>query len=212
MDTDQRNENLLSSIRDYYTGRILKFGPTHQGVDWNNSEGQHLRFEQLTRIISPARDVFSIDDYGCGYGELYVFLKRQAFSIDYHGFDISREMVDAALAHHGNRFYVGTESSRVADYAVASGIFNVRLSASMEDWQSHILRTLTILNAHSRHGFAFNCLTSYSDAHLMKEHLFYADPCFFFDHCKKRFSQNVALLHDYDLFEFTILVRKEFNQ
>ena len=42
----------------------------------------------------------------------------------------------------------------------------------------------------------------------MKDHLFYADPCFFFDHCKKHFSKNVALLHDYGMYEFTILVRK----
>jgi hypothetical protein len=26
--------------------------------------------------------------------------------------------------------------------------------------------------------------------------------------CKRRFSRNVALLHDYDLYEFTVLVRK----
>jgi hypothetical protein len=30
----------------------------------------------------------------------------------------------------------------------------------------------------------------------------------FFDHCKRNFSRQVALLHDYGLWEFTILVRK----
>jgi hypothetical protein len=30
-----------------------------------------------------------------------------------------------------------------------------------------------------------------------------------FDICKRKFSRNVALLHDYGLYEFTILVRKD---
>jgi len=29
-----------------------------------------------------------------------------------------------------------------------------------------------------------------------------------FDYCKRTYSRDVALLHDYGLYEFTILVRK----
>jgi hypothetical protein len=57
-------------------------------------------------------------------------------------------------------------------------------------------------------GFAFNALTSYSDPERMKNTLYYADPCRLFDLCKREFSRDVALLHDYGLYEFTILVRK----
>ena len=74
----------------------------------------------------------------------------------------------------------------------------------------------TILRTHSTgstarvaSGFAFNCLTSYSDAHKMRDYLYYADPCALFDLCKRRYSRYVALLHDYKLYEFTILVRKQ---
>jgi hypothetical protein len=42
----------------------------------------------------------------------------------------------------------------------------------------------------------------------MRRHLYYADPCYLFDTCKKRFSRNVALLHDYEAYDFTIIVRK----
>jgi hypothetical protein len=41
----------------------------------------------------------------------------------------------------------------------------------------------------------------------MRADLYYADPLFFFEHCRQRFSRRVALLHDYPLYEFTILVR-----
>ncbi|REM56201.1 class I SAM-dependent methyltransferase, partial [Mycobacterium tuberculosis] len=49
---------------------------------------------------------------------------------------------------------------------------------------------------------------SYSDASKMRDDLYYADPCALFDLCKRRYSKSVALLHDYGLYEFTILVRK----
>ena len=43
----------------------------------------------------------------------------------------------------------------------------------------------------------------------MRPDLYYADPCRLFDLCKRRYAKNVALLHDYGLYEFTILVRKQ---
>jgi hypothetical protein len=72
----------------------------------------------------------------------------------------------------------------------------------------YILETLEKINALSVKGFSFNILTSYSDKEYMKDNLFYADPLFFFDYCKKNFSKNVSLLHDYDLYEFTLLIKK----
>ena len=43
----------------------------------------------------------------------------------------------------------------------------------------------------------------------MRGHLYYADPASVFDLCMRRYSRHVALLHDYGLYEFTILVRKQ---
>jgi hypothetical protein len=53
-----------------------------------------------------------------------------------------------------------------------------------------------------------NCLTGYSDDDKKRDYLYYADPCRLFDLCKRRYSRQVALLHDYGLYEFTVLVRK----
>ena len=77
-----------------------------------------------------------------------------------------------------------------------------------EDWLNYVLETLTLINSFTIEGFSFNILTKYSDKNYMKDYLFYADPCFLFDFCKKNFSKNVSLLHDYSLYEFTIIVKK----
>ncbi len=201
----------LAEISRYYTEKLGAHGASPQGVDWNGAESQRLRFDQLLRV-SGAEPEFSLNDVGCGYGALLDYLSSLGKKCDYVGIDISEAMIAKAEALHrgrpGCRFLAGERADRPADYAIASGIFNVRLSAGEGAWHAHLMKTLEELNACSRLGFAFNCLTRYSDPAYIKDYLFYADPCELFDHCKTRFSRNVALLHDYGLYEFTIIVRK----
>ncbi len=118
-----------------------------------------------------------------------------------------------ARATHTNdpsaAFTLGKKPSEPSDYAIASGIFNVRLDHENDAWRAYIESTLETLNKASIQGFAFNCLTSYADADRKRPDLYYADPGFFFDLCRRKYARNIALLHDYDLYEFTILVRKQ---
>ena len=96
----------------------------------------------------------------------------------------------------------------MADYTVASGIFNVKMEYEEKEWLDYFLQTLNNMNANSEKGFSFNALTKYSDKEFMKDNLYYAEPLFIFDYCKTHFSKYVALVHDYPLYEFTILVKK----
>lgn len=208
----QRDEtDLLSEVADYYSEKLAQHGETPRGVDWNGEESQALRFEQLCRIID-GRGPFSLNDVGCGYGALHDFLASRFSEYSYSGIDVSESMIRSAKRRYQGiaqtRFMVSSEPDGVADYGVASGIFNVRLGRADAEWRDYVKATLDVLDGTSRLGFSFNCLTSYSDAEKMRDYLYYADPCVLFDLCKRRYSRNVALLHDYGLYEFTILVRK----
>ncbi|AVY68056.1 methyltransferase domain-containing protein [Xanthomonas translucens] len=202
---------LLADVAGYYSDKLAQHGQTARGVDWNGEDGQALRFAQLCTLIG-GDGAFSVNDLGCGYAALYDYLRARHAGVDYAGFDVSADMVAAAATRHAAqpnaRFVVAAEPDRIADYGMASGIFNVRLGHDPARWQSYVEATLDMLDRTSRTGFAFNCLTSYSDRERMRDHLYYADPCQSFDLCKRRYSRNVALLHDYSLYEFTILVRK----
>ena len=61
----------------------------------------------------------------------------------------------------------------------------------------------------STRGFAFNMLSTFSDPDRRRPDLYYADPRVVFGACKERYSERVALLHDYPLWEFTTIVRFE---
>ncbi len=205
---------LLDEVADYYTKKRAVHGDTPRGVDWNGEESQLVRFEQLCKVIDLAASSFSINDLGCGYGALLSYLRDKHASFTYLGVDLSSEMILAAgrryaVDNKASRFIVSSRPDQLANYGVASGIFNVRLNRTDAEWFEYLQETLDVLDTTSTFGFSFNCLTSYSDDKKKRDYLYYADPCRLFDLCKRRYSSQVALLHDYGLYEFTILVRKK---
>jgi SAM-dependent methyltransferase len=201
-------DSILTNVEHYSSGKFLRHGPTPSGVDWNSPESQELRFEELMRIAQPDEH-FSVVDYGCGYGALLGYLRLQPRPVVYTGFDLSEPMVEHARTTYPDDHFVTRDAElKPADYAVASGIFNVRLTTPVDQWRRYVLQIVGRLDELGERGFSFNMLTSYSDADKMRADLFYGDPLYFFDQCKQRYSRNVALLHDYGLWEWTLLVRK----
>ena len=202
---------ILENINHYYTDKIKIYGATPKGVDWNGEESQFVRFEQLSKIIN--KDIFSINDIGCGYGKYFEYLQNRFLNFNYYGFDLSQEMIKNAKSLYSNKGggfmqVDNLKNIEKADYSVASGIFSVKMEHNESEWLSYILATLEEMNEKSIKGFSFNMLTKNSEKEYMRDNLYYADPLFIFDYCKRNFSKQVALLHDYGLYEFTILVKK----
>ncbi len=202
---------VLQKIASYYTEKVEQHGPTPRGVDWNSSEAQSIRFEQITKVV-PLAGSYSIADYGCGYGALFDFLSAAKRRPDlYEGYDVSAAMIDRARRIHEDEpncvFTTSSADLVPADCTVASGIFSVRMDFAVQAWEAYVFETLDKMRSLSRKAFSFNMLTAYSDPERMRADLYYADPHRYFDYCRTRFARNVALLHDYGLYEFTVLVR-----
>ena len=202
---------LASASERYYTAKFADHGATARGVDWNSEQSQQLRFEQLLKVVPDASQRFSLIDYGCGYGALLDFMRSRGMVGEYVGFDLSAPMIEHAAAEHPQSGRFTSEESDVepADYSVASGLMNVKQSEPEDAWREYCLEVIARRASLSTRGFAFNMLTSYSDPDRRRPDLYYGDPLFFFDHCKRNHSRQVALLHDYGLYEFTLIVRKE---
>ena len=204
--------SIRDRVADYYSEKVRQHGETARGVDWNSTESQETRFGQLLRIVPAGATEYSILDYGCGYSALIDVLIERGETFRYTGYDVSEEMIQRARRLHPwdqCEFTTNEGALRPSDYVVASGVLNVRLDASNAEWSQYVLETLDDLHRLSLKGFAFNSLTSYSDPEYMRDHLFYSDPRWLFDHCKRSYSGQVALLHDYGLYEFTNPGEKE---
>lgn len=205
-------DGIYDLVKEYFSKKVNTHGATALGVDWNGQEAQELRFKQLSKIL-PRESSYTVLDYGCGYGAYLAYLRNRKIDCSYIGYDCVSEMIDKANEifenEPGAEFICAKELEVEFDYAVASGVFNQRGEIDYEEWTQYTLNSLDKLNDKCKKGFAINFLTSYSDADKMRKDLYYADPCFYFDYFKRNYSRNVALLHDYGAYEFTLLVRKD---
>lgn len=203
--------NELNKVKGYFTEKLEMHGANHRGVDYNSTEAQEARFFQLIKVIDPGTK-YSLIDFGSGYGGMYDYFLRLGHQLHYVGYDIAAPMIEKGRELHPNNpdcwFTDKAEELPMVDYTVVSGTFNMKLDADFDVWTKIVIEALDLINSRSTKGFSFNMLTKYSDADRMRPDLYYADPCFFFDYCKRNFSRNVALLHDYNLYDFTMLVRK----
>lgn len=211
---NQKRTDFEQSEKSYYGQRQEKSVATYFDVGWKSQEAQYARFRQFEQLFRNDKQ-FSINDLGCGNCELHLFLKtnypeKQAI---YSGYDHLEAMIEIGT----NRFpeiasnlKVISDASEIvlADYTVASGIFNLKFESETESWREQILSTIDKMADKSTKGFAFNALTSYSDKEFMRPELFYSEPEWLFGHCMKKYGREVALLHDYGQFDFTISVRK----
>lgn len=202
------DESLIDAVREYYSGRLSQFGPTAKGVDWNSVESQELRFRELLRgdFLSSCT---SLLDYGCGYGALLNYVRRDGWLGKYLGYDVAPDMIAGASSMHGadGEFTIDLPSESF-DCTLASGLFNVRLEFADDLWQQHINAVLDEMWGCTGSVMVFNMLTSHSDADKRRANLYYAEPGRYLELCLHRYSRRVRLHHGYGLYEFTIQVEK----
>ena len=203
-----------AEIAAYYTAKVTRFGATPFGVDWTCVPTQELRFVQLLKICPPP-DPLLINDLGCGYGALIAWLYRSNPDrpVDYAGIDLSAAMIRRARrlwsGRAGTRFFIGDTIPRVADYTIASGIFNVQLDQPLNTWEMFITETLRRMHRASSRGFAVNFVKAPPAGQPVREGLYATEPTQWVRFCTEQFDSATEILDGYGLREFTLLVRRK---
>jgi SAM-dependent methyltransferase len=203
---------LREAVERYYTAKVRLHGATPLGVDWTCVPTQELRFVQLLRVCDFSSAI-TLNDLGCGYGAVLGLLGRRyrAAQVDYLGIDLSRAMVDEARRRWRARrcavFCVADRSPRIADYSIASGVFNVRLEQPLALWERFVEETLRQLAATSRRGFAVNFLGPLPPEIEGRPQLYRTEPKRWAAFCEGALGMRVDLLDAYGMREFTLLVR-----
>ncbi|OOG43871.1 class I SAM-dependent methyltransferase [Polaromonas sp. A23] len=204
---------LLAEVEQYYTRKIDTYGATPLGVDWACVPTQQMRFVQLLKFCNFDSPV-TLNDLGCGYGALLAFLSKRfrGKAINYLGIDLSPAMIAQAQKLWGKRretkFVVASNSPRIADYSIASGIFNVKLTQTDDLWTQFVATTLANMHATSRRGFAVNFLTPLPEGVIGITELYRPPSELWSNYCQKRFGATVEILNSYGMREYTLLIRK----
>jgi SAM-dependent methyltransferase len=121
-----------TAVFHYHRHRLQTYGAGGpQALGWNGTTGQYARFEALTRIGDLAQ--CSVLDAGCGYADLYPYLRQRYAGVRYYGIEQVPELLEVAQARYPDAEGISLRSGDFlqealppTDYVLASGALNYR--------------------------------------------------------------------------------------
>lgn len=194
--------------RQRYNERLAEFGYDPKSLGWMKGR-QRVRFEALTRFVDLAK-IGSVLDVGCGFGDLFGFLRDRGYTGNYVGIDFIERLVEV-----GREVYPEADlrTSTIADFdadvsfdlVVSCGIFNAPHETS-EKTLTHIESTLGQMFQISNVAASADFISSYVDRR--DDGVQYTRPEDVFSFAKQN-TKRVALAHDYLPFEFSVCMYRD---
>ena len=192
-----------------YEGRLQQFGYSPKTLGWGKDGRQEVRFQALTEPIM-ADLTSSILDVGCGFADLYDYLRECGWKGDYCGLDIVPGLLQIARERHPHLELHCLDITRSAlplrtfDYVLGSGVFNAKLKA--ENNLSHVERAVGNMVRLARKAVCIDFMSTYVD--FQHPDGWHTDPVWAFTVAKK-LSRRVMLKHDYMPFEFALIIYRD---
>ena len=109
-----------------YTNLVKKYGYDPKSLGWGNKKGkQSIRFEILCQIGDLSN--CSVLDVGCGFGDLYKYLKFRKTQVKYFGVDINSDILEVGKKNYPGikvelRDIQRKKFTRKFDWVIASGV------------------------------------------------------------------------------------------
>ena len=216
--TSQFIEDSNTIVRKYvskYNQRFREHGVSYMSLGWTVPERAKKRHVVMRDVIRWKQhdDPITLLDFGCGFGHLMEYLDER---VSYSGVDIMPQFIRYCEKHRqpGVFHLLDTEAdyqdglNRIADfdYIVANGLFTERLDISYSDMMKHFMMTIRELFKHTRHGLAFNVMSTHLDQ--KRDDLFHVSMDWMADFLVHDLSRNFIFRNDYGMYEYTAYVYK----
>lgn len=187
----------------YYSKLLKKFGYSPQSVGWGSRKGkQSLRFEILCQIGGLNKS--TILDVGCGFGDLYAYLKHRGIRAKYYGVDINSDLIKIGKTIYPKarlevRDIEKQKFNKKFDWVFFSGISSAGCS------YPYIKRMMKEMFRICKKGIAMNFVGGVIDFKVKE--LFYSQPEKIYS-ITRSLSNRVTIRHDYVPYEFSLYVYK----
>ena len=139
----------------FYKSAIKEHGITAKGVQWISKKNQYTRFSIILKMLPKDLNNISIVDAGCGFGDLYIWMKKQnKVPAKYTGIDLLEDMVNIASKRTKQEIFkadICKDRLIEADYYICSGAMNI-----LERFETYLF--MQNCYNHSKYGFIFNIL------------------------------------------------------
>jgi ubiquinone/menaquinone biosynthesis C-methylase UbiE len=189
-----------------YHNLLEKYGYNPKSIGWPKGDPE-FRYYILTSIAN-FKDGETLLDLGCGFGDLYSFLKLYSPHIKYMGVDFNHEFIEIGKKVYPNAdLRVGDimkDDYGVFDWVVGYGIFNSRLPETSNEVS--IKETIQKMFKIAKKGVSVNFLSSYVD--YMNPVTYHVSPEWAFSFAKT-LTKRVVLRHDYMPYDFFLYIYKD---
>ena len=143
----------------FYRSALAAHGETAEGVHWNSTETQEVRFRVLRDLLPDDLSGLTLVDAGCGFGDFYCYLERHGERPGrYLGLDVMEPMVETARGRTGCEIRildVLNDPLPKADYYLCSGAMN---TLTREESDRFIRNCYAACDT----GFVFNLLKGWN--------------------------------------------------
>ncbi len=117
-------------MSEFYNPAIEAYGlDDARALRWSSMLQQERRFEALCGVGDFSNA--SVLDVGCGFGDVYPFLRERYEGVRYLGIDINPVMIAAARRKYPDAAFeisdFGTWEGETRDFAIASGTFSLKI-------------------------------------------------------------------------------------
>ncbi len=189
---------------ELYDGRYRELGHDIRTLGWSSRSDQCLRFDVLGDIAD--LHGCSVCDVGCGFGDLFPYLRDRFGDVSYTGIDLVPALVTkAAELHPTGRFLqmdlIDGTFGEPFDYFLLSGALNFRIRNNLVHSRAMITRMFEL----ARKGVAVNFLSTH--VNFERPANYHHDPQEMLAFAMTLTSM-VTLRHDYPLWEFTLHLNK----
>ncbi|NOX20182.1 MAG: class I SAM-dependent methyltransferase [Nitrospirae bacterium] len=125
-------------LLEFYDHQIKRCGYTCQALRWT-PEGQRARYSFIRHLLIKA-EAERILDFGCGFGDLYGYLKDNHMKVEYTGIDINEKMVQEAKRRYPDARFLCLDIEEenfkeTFDAVIVCGVFNLRVAGIRESFR-----------------------------------------------------------------------------
>ena len=200
-------ENTLGSkMIDVYQDQFKQYGESPASLGCPKGR-QSLRFKALTKNVTSGR----LLDFGCGFGDLSLYLEKSKINVEYHGCDVMNEFLSVAKKNRPNDKFFLTKIDESLndnyDFIIACGVFNFLYYKDEKDHISSVYNTIENLFKRCNHSLSVDFLSSVVD--FTAPDAYHQDITDITKFISSNLSRRFQIDHSYMPYEFCIHIFKE---
>lgn len=188
---------------DRYNRRLIKYGYNPKTLGWIKGR-QGIRFSTLVSIGNINNS--SVLDIGCGFGDLYGFLKYKKLRFSYLGLELNPNLIEYGTEQYPKADFrvfdiVKDDIDKKYDWVIISGLFNFKRKLPYQFIEFVLRKAFNCC----RRGVAADFMTTYVD--FKNKDANYVNPEKIMKVCKQ-ITTRITLRQDYMPYEFCIYLYK----